>query len=108
MFGLFESEPKIYEDLGGNEFKSKYTSIQGAVLLDVRSPGEFKGDRLKGARNMDIMSPSFAGQVETLDKSKAYFLYCRSGNRSGNACTVMAEKGFKAYNLKRGIGDWPE
>ena len=107
MFGLFESAPKLYEDLGGNEFKTKYTSTTGAVLLDVRSPGEFKGESIKGARNIDMMAPSFASIIETLDKKKPYFLYCRSGNRSGNACTMMAKNGFKVYNLKRGIGDWP-
>lgn len=108
MFGLFESAPKLYEDLGGNEFKTKYTSTTGAVLLDVRSPGEFKGGNIKGARNLDVMSPSFSSQIANLDKSKEYFLYCRSGNRSGNACAMMAKNGFKTYNLKRGIGDWPE
>lgn len=42
-----------------------------------------------------------------MDKSKDYFIFCRSGNRSAQACGIMAELGFNVYNLKGGVGMWP-
>jgi rhodanese-related sulfurtransferase len=107
MFGLFEAKTKAYADLGGKEFKEKFLASPGAVLLDVRTSGEFRAGTVPGAINMDMMSPTFRPEVGKLDKSKEYFLICRSGNRSGQACSYMAKEGFKVNNLAYGIGDWP-
>jgi rhodanese-related sulfurtransferase len=106
MFGLFAT--KNYENLSDREFKEKFVSTPNAVLIDVRTPGEFRSGTIKGARNIDIMSPSFASQLATLDKNKEYFLFCRTGNRSGQACNYMAKQGFRVYNLAGTPHDWPE
>jgi rhodanese-related sulfurtransferase len=108
MFNLFSIGTKNYETLKGTEFKSKYNQSKSAVLVDVRTPGEFSSGTVRGARNIDFMSASFGSQVATLDKSKEYFLFCRSGNRSAQACNLMAKEGFKVSNLAGGIGEWPE
>lgn len=105
MFGLFAT--KNYENLKGKDFKAKFVATHNAVLLDVRTPGEFRSGSIKGARNLDMMSPAFVSKVETLDKNKEYFLFCRSGNRSAQACHYMAKKGFKVYNLAGSPNDWP-
>jgi rhodanese-related sulfurtransferase len=107
MLGLFGFGPKNYENLNGRAFKEKFLATPGAILIDVRTQGEFRSGSIKGARNIDIMSASFAQQISTLDKSKEYFLFCRSGNRSGQACNLMAKQGFKVHNLDGGVGDWP-
>lgn len=108
MFNLFSLGTKAYENLNGAEFKAKYNQSKGAVLLDVRTPGEFRSGTIRGARNIDFMSSSFGNTIATLDKSKEYFLVCRSGSRSGQACNLMAKEGFKVYNLAGGVGQWPE
>jgi rhodanese-related sulfurtransferase len=108
MFNLFSIGTKAYENLRGPVFKEKYNQSKGAVLLDVRTAGEFRSGTLRGARNIDMMSPAFSSQIATLDKSKEYFLICRSGSRSAQACSVMAQAGFKVFNLAGGIGEWPE
>lgn len=108
MFNLFSIGTKNFENLRGPEFKEKFNKSTGAVLLDVRTAGEFRGGTIKGARNIDFMSPAFLSQVATLDKSKEYFLLCRSGNRSAQACNLMAKEGFKVFNLAGGIGEWPQ
>jgi rhodanese-related sulfurtransferase len=108
MFNLFSIGTKNYENLKGAEFKTKYNQSKGAVLVDVRTPGEFRSGTIRGSRNIDFMSASFGSQVATLDKSKEYFLFCRSGSRSAQACNLMAKEGFKVYNLAGGIGEWPE
>jgi len=66
----------------------------GAVLIDVRTPAEFAEGHLDGAVNIDIQSPSFDLQIAQLDPSASYLVYCRSGNRSGQAITRMQAAGF--------------
>ena len=46
-------------------------------------------------------------EVQELDKSKNYYVYCKAGARSGQACSVMNHLGFKnTYNLIGGITEW--
>ncbi|TPE46235.1 rhodanese-like domain-containing protein [Pontibacter mangrovi] len=107
MFNIFKSTPKNYEDLNGESFKAKYTSTPKAKLLDVRTPGEFSAGSIKGAQNIDVTSSQFQSALSKLDKDKEYFVFCRSGNRSGSACKMMADQGYNVYNLAGGIGAWP-
>lgn len=95
-------------DLSGEEFKKKFESTPGAVLVDVRTPGEYRSGTIQGARNIDFLSPDFKNEFLKLDKNKSYFLFCRSGNRSGQACRMLAKEGYKVYNLDGGIGKWPD
>ncbi len=67
----------------------------GLVLLDVRTPEEYNQGHLEGAINIDFKAADFEKQVSSLDPSKTYLLYCKSGNRSGQANTIMLKKGFK-------------
>ena len=67
---------------------------EGTVIIDVRTPGEFAGGHLEGAVNIDVQSPDFAAQVSQLDPTEDYFIYCRSGNRSGQAISQMSNMGF--------------
>ncbi len=74
------------------------------VVLDVRTRKEFSEGRLAGAISMDFFHPSFEEEVNKLDRSQAYVVYCRSGIRSRRVCEIMAEKGFdRLYNLEMGI-----
>jgi len=79
-----------------------------AVILDVRTPEEFNGGKIPNSINIDIYKgQGFIYLVDELDKSKNFYVYCRSGARSGQACSVMNQMGIsKAYNLLGGIMDW--
>jgi rhodanese-related sulfurtransferase len=107
MFNFFKAAPKNYEDLDGNTFQAKYQQSPKAELLDVRTAGEFASGTIEGARHLDVTSPGFQAALPTLDKNKEYYVFCRSGNRSGTACDLMTAQGLKAYNLAGGIGAWP-
>jgi rhodanese-related sulfurtransferase len=80
------------------------------VVLDVRTPGEVSEGIINGATMfLDYNSSDFDQQLDGLDKSKTYLVYCRSGNRSGKACHTMLDKGFKqVYNLAGGISAWSD
>ena len=95
-----------YTNLDVAAFKSKMAE-PGIVLLDVRTPEETAEGMIEGAGQLDFEAANFEAEVAKLDKSKTYLIYCRSGNRSGQACKLMAEKGFKnLYNLKGGYIAW--
>lgn len=75
---------------------------EGTVIIDVRTPGEFATGHLKDAVNIDVQSPDFAAKVSELDPTKEYFIYCRTGNRSGDAIAQMTNMGFSS--MKNGGG----
>ncbi|NNK81293.1 MAG: rhodanese-like domain-containing protein [Flavobacteriales bacterium] len=86
------------------------SDAKDAVIIDVRSAEECEEGIVKGAQILDIYrADEFMKALESLDKSKEYYLYCRSGNRSGQACMIMESRGFtKTYNLSGGILEWEE
>jgi rhodanese-related sulfurtransferase len=78
------------------------------VVLDVRTQEEIDLGIIPNAIHIDIYKgQGFIDAVEQLDKTKNYYVYCRSGGRSGQACAVMSQIGFNnAYNLIGGFNDW--
>ena len=89
-----------------SEFSKKIAEA-GVVTVDVRTPGEFMTGHIEGAQNIDFESGNFENQISTLDKNGTYAVYCRSGNRSGQAVAIMHDAGFhNVYNLNGGIIDW--
>lgn len=77
------------------------------MVIDVRTPAEYAAGHLPGAVNIDVESGSFEQQVGQLPKDGTYFVYCRSGNRSGVATDQMAGLGFThLYDLQGGIESW--
>ena len=93
-------------DLSVTEFSAKVAEA-GVITLDVRTPGEFAEGHLKGARLIDFQSGNFENEISILEKNATYAVYCRSGNRSGQAVKVMRDAGFtKVFNMNGGVIDW--
>jgi rhodanese-related sulfurtransferase len=96
-------------ELAPNEFKSKLASTPKAVLVDVRTPEEVAEGMIEGAINIDYKDDSFAEKIGSLDKTIPYFLYCKSGKRSGDAASEMERLGFeKVYVLEGGYIKWQQ
>jgi len=66
----------------------------GALLVDVRSPGEFAGGHLEGALNIPHTEILAGIRALGTDREAPIVLYCRSGNRSGIATRALEEAGF--------------
>ncbi|WMI65970.1 rhodanese-like domain-containing protein [Aestuariibaculum sp. YM273] len=96
------------EDLTQEEWAEQLANDDNAVVLDVRTDGEVAEGVIPNAIHIDIFKgQGFIYALEELDKSKNYYVYCRSGNRSGQACNIMEQLGFEnAYNLEGGIMEW--
>lgn len=79
------------------------------VVLDVRTPEEFAEGHLEGAVMLDFYEADFAERLAELDPDVPYLLYCRSGNRSGQTATLMADLGFNdVADVDGGILAWNE
>lgn len=73
---------------------------EGVIVLDVRTPEEYGAGYLEGAKLLDFNGGQFAAELSTLDPDAEYLVYCRSGNRSAQAISLMQAEGFeKVTNL---------
>lgn len=76
-------------------FKEEIKQDYG-VVIDVRTSDEYSDGHLEITdHNFDLMSGEFQSKLDSLDKNKTYYLYCRSGNRSGKAMKMMKQYGFE-------------
>lgn len=96
------------EELTQEEWISQLENDDNAVVLDVRTDAEVEDGIISKAIHIDIYrGQEFIDEIEALDKSKNYYVYCRSGNRSGKACQIMQQLGFEnTYNLLGGMLEW--
>ncbi len=77
------------------------------VVLDVRTPDEFKTGHIPGAKNLDFFGDDFAKQIAALDKSKTYLVHCAAGGRSAQACKVIEKEQLPSvYHLNEGFKAW--
>ena len=104
------STTTAYKDINAKEASEliqKNSGNTNFVVLDVRTPDEFKSGHIKDAVNIDVNAVNFEQEVARLDKSKIYLVYCRSGRRSLDASETMLRLGFTSiYNMTGGILEW--
>lgn len=93
--------------LSPTEFSKTMEQKSNKLLLDVRTPEEFKSGHLYDAVNVDWNSDQFKSTVAGYDKKQPVFVYCLSGGRSKAAATYLKDQGFKeVYELSGGIVKW--
>ncbi len=69
----------------------------GALIIDVRTPGEFKSGHIKGSINIPL--DDIRNKTEELKKkNKVIITCCRSGNRSGMAKSMLQSAGIECHN----------
>ena len=95
-------------NLTQNQWEEQLLTDTAAVVLDVRTPEEYASGSLENAKNVDYLDEDFfVSEMEKADKSITYYVYCRSGARSANACMLLEQMGFETvYNLRGGISNW--
>ncbi|HMO62038.1 MAG TPA: rhodanese-like domain-containing protein [Ferruginibacter sp.] len=81
---------QLFNSTGNNALKAAIND--GALLVDVRSAGEFDTGHIEGSLNIPLDQLSF--QLHRLQKDKTIVVYCRSGNRSKAAKAILLQKGF--------------
>jgi rhodanese-related sulfurtransferase len=96
------------QDLSQQQWTEKMENDPDAVIVDVRTPFEIEQGYIPDALHINIQDAgSFMHRANELDKSKSYYIYCRSGGRSKQACLILNSLGFgKTYNLLGGFEQW--
>lgn len=69
----------------------------GAIIIDVRTPAEFKAKHIKGAHNLPLQQLNRS--YVNLPKNKEIIVYCRSGNRSATATRFLKQLGYKVFDV---------
>lgn len=83
--GLFGGTKTDYSELINN----------GAIIVDVRSPQEFKSGHVKGSKNIPLQNIN--GSIKQL-QGKEVILVCLSGGRAGSAKSILQKNGISAHN----------
>ncbi len=77
------------------------------TVLDFRTPDEYAGGHLERSAMIDFYEPDFRAKLADLDRAQKYLVYCRSGNRSGQAASMMKDLGFAdVADLDGGVIAW--
>ncbi len=69
----------------------------GAILLDVRTPGEFAEGHVEGALNIPVQE--LGARIRELPESSAVVVYCRSGGRSASAAVILKARGHEVLDI---------
>ena len=92
---------KGYKNVNIEKAIKVVNSSTNMVILDVRTREEYLSGNIPNAINIDVLSQDFKSKIDMLDKNKEYLIYCRSGNRSSIASSIMSTNGFiNIYNLE--------
>lgn len=69
----------------------------GAIIIDVRTPGEYNAGHIKDSKNIPL--DQITKETAALKKlNKPVITVCRSGNRSGVAKSILSSAGIEVYN----------
>jgi rhodanese-related sulfurtransferase len=103
---------------GSNELNTKSVHVNvnfteakalidgGIDVLDVRTAAEYAEGHIEGAMLYPLQE--LPSRIKELGKDAPYLIVCRSGNRSAQAQSILANAGFKkTYNLLGGMNEWP-
>jgi rhodanese-related sulfurtransferase len=104
-----EDPVPAYKTVEADEFQKLINESKDdrPIILDVRTPEEYKAGHLKDAVLIDYKANDFDQKIKALDKSRTYLVYCASGYRSSSACKKLVSLEIpRLYNLKGGITAW--
>ena len=108
VWGCTSKQKEEYKNLSSAQFEELIKN-ENVQLLDVRTLAEHMEGHIPGSLNINVKDENFASCVDDLlDTHKEVAVYCRSGRRSRTAADILVKKGFKVYNLDKGILNWME
>lgn len=100
---------QVAKDITPEDAAKLLKEKKDVIVLDVRTPEEFKGGHIKGATNINFRDKDFAKKIAALDKSKTYIIHCAAGGRSGRACEQIKDMKFEnMLHLKAGFSGWTD
>ena len=108
LWACADKKKTEYKNLTSVQFEELIKNPEVQVV-DVRTPEEYTEGHIPGSLNINVKDENFASNIDAaLTTDKPIAIYCRSGKRSRTAAEVLVKKGFKVYNLDKGILNWTE
>ncbi len=95
-----------FEQISAEEAKEYMDAKTDYIILDVRTPEEFGTGHIKNAINIPDYEIESQAEKELKNKKQTILVYCRSGNRSKKAASMLAEMGYTSVMEFGGINDW--
>ncbi len=97
---------KSIKQYSASEANETIKKSRNAVLLDVRTSSERSAQQIKGSIHIPLNELRNRSDELKKFKDKEIICYCRTGNRSLNAASMLKKQGFNSANLKGGIVSW--
>ncbi|WP_077324840.1 rhodanese-like domain-containing protein [Virgibacillus siamensis] len=94
------------KEISAKELAEKVNAGEKLQLIDVREDFEVAEGIIPGAHHIPL--GELPDRLDELDINKHYFMICRSGGRSGKACTFLNGKGYDVTNMTGGMLDWED
>lgn len=85
------------------EFSSQYENLK---VIDVREVDEFENGHIEGAENVPLSELN--NRLTEFNQQEDYYVICRSGRRSANACEILEEQNINVTNVEGGMLAWEE
>jgi rhodanese-related sulfurtransferase len=104
-----KTDDPILRDVSNDEFQTLMTQLEGALLLDVRTPDEWNEGHLAGAAHADYWGDekAFEEAMNSIPRDRPVLVYCAGGGRSGLTAKELIAAGHReVYNLEHGISGW--
>lgn len=109
--------PQTEESPQASEWAANHVDADGAarllakteaiVVLDVRTPQEYERGRIPGAVLINFHDGDFADQLQELDRTIPYLVYCQGGGRSRKTLPLLEQFGFaQVTHLDGGFSAW--
>lgn len=98
---------KIVNNVNSDEMFKVVSQNPDVHIIDARTPGEYATGKIFNATNIDFLNAKYEERLAELDKSKTYYVYCKSGGRSMSMGKKMKKMGFASvFNLRGGVMSW--
>ena len=94
------------KEITANELAKKVKAGEKVNIIDVRDDEEVAEGKIPGARHIKL--GDIPERHNELDKSEHYYMVCRSGGRSGNACAYLIQQGYDVTNMVGGMLAWED
>ena len=88
-----------------NEGVELFRNTEGAVLIDVRTPREYRDGHIPGSKNVPLQFLEDMGTIAE-DLDTPVFVYCQSGARSRQAAAMLDRMGYRNVKNLGGIAAW--
>ena len=104
MFNFFNIQSK---NISPQEAKKRLETEKGIILIDVRTPAEYKSGHIPGSISMPLDSLGVDVRKKLPNLNSTIFVYCLSGGRSSRAVSTLERMGYTNVNNLGGISSWP-